>query len=114
MANNSNPIHVSDEEFDSKVLQSDKPVITDFWAEWCGPCKMIAPILEDIAEEYEDQLTVAKLDVDENPNTAIRYGVQSIPTLILFKDGQEAARLVGAMSKDRLLSQLEPHLDSNQ
>ncbi|MBS1252613.1 MAG: Thioredoxin 1 [Anaerolineales bacterium] len=110
MAGNGNPIHVTDESFDSDVLQSDTPVITDFWAEWCGPCKMIAPVLEDIAEEYEDQLTVAKLDVDSNPNTAMRYGVQSIPTLILFKNGQEAERLVGAMSKDRMMSQLEPHI----
>lgn len=113
MANNGQPIHVTDESFDSDVLQSDKPVITDFWAEWCGPCKMIAPVLEDIAEEYDTQLTVAKLDVDENPNTAMRYGVQSIPTLILFKNGQEAARLVGAMSKERLMSQLEPHINEN-
>lgn len=110
MAADGKPIHVSDETFDSEVLQSDKPVITDFWAEWCGPCKMIAPILEDIAEEYEDQLTVAKLDVDSNPSIAMRYGVQSIPTLILFKNGQEAERLIGAMSKERLLSQLKPHL----
>lgn len=114
MANNGNPIHVTDESFDSDVLQSDKPVLTDFWAEWCGPCKMIAPILEDIAGEYDEDLTVAKVDVDSNPGVAMRYGVQSIPTLILFKSGQEAARVVGAMSKDRLLSQLKPHLDSLQ
>lgn len=112
MTSDGKPIHVTDETFDSEVLQATRPVITDFWAEWCGPCKMIAPILEDLAEEYEDELMVAKLDVDSNPNTAMRYGVQSIPTLILFKNGQEVERLVGAMSKERLLSQLEPHLDS--
>ncbi len=106
----SKPIHVTDASFVSDVLQSEKPVLTDFWAEWCGPCKMIAPILEDIASEYEDDLTVAKVDVDENPGIAMRYGVQSIPTLILFKNGQEAKRLIGAMSKERLMSQLKPHL----
>lgn len=110
MAADGKPIQVTDESFDSDVLQSDKPVITDFWAEWCGPCKMIAPILEDIASEYQEHLTVAKLDVDSNPGTTMRYGVRGIPTLILFKDGHEAARLVGAMSKERLLSQLKPHL----
>lgn len=110
MASENGPIHVTDDTFDSEVLQSDTPVITDFWAEWCSPCKMIAPILNDIAQERDGELTIAKLDVDENPNTAMRYGVRSIPTLILFKNGQEAARLVGAMSKERLLAQLEPHL----
>lgn len=110
MASDGRPIHVTDDSFDADVLQSDKPVLTDFWAEWCGPCKMIAPILEDIANEYEDKLIVAKLDVDSNPATAMRYGVQSIPTLILFKNGQEAVRIVGARSKERLLSELEPHL----
>lgn len=110
MAINATPIHVTDASFDSDVLQSDKPVLTDFWAEWCGPCKMIAPMLEDIASEYEGDLTVAKVDVDENPGIAMRYGVQSIPTLILFKNGHEAKRLIGAMSKERLMSQLKPHL----
>jgi thioredoxin 1 len=110
MSSNGEPIHVTDDTFESEVIQSDTPVITDFWAEWCSPCKMIAPILDDIAQERQGELTVAKLDVDENPNTAMRYGVRSIPTLILFKNGQEAARLVGAMSRDRLLAQLEPHL----
>jgi thioredoxin 1 len=110
MATNGNAIHVTDETFDSDVLQSDKLVLTDFWAEWCGPCKMIAPILEDIAVEYEDDLTIAKLDVDDNPGTAMRYGVQSIPTLILFKDGQEETRIIGAMSKERLMSQIRPYL----
>ncbi len=113
MATDGKPIHVTDESFDADVLQSDKPVLTDFWAEWCGPCKMIAPILEDIANEYEEELTVAKVDVDENPGIAMRYGVQSIPTLILFKNGQEAVRLVGAMSKERLMSHLKPHLFEN-
>jgi len=110
MAIDATPIHVTDASFDSEVLQSDKPVLTDFWAEWCGPCKMIAPILEDIASEYEGDLTIAKVDVDENPGIAMRYGVQSIPTLILFKNGQEAKRVIGAMSKERLMSQLTPHL----
>jgi thioredoxin 1 len=110
MVTDGKPIHVTDASFDSDVLQSDKPVLTDFWAEWCGPCKMIAPILEDIANEYEADLIVAKVDVDSNPGIAMRYGIRSIPTLILFKNGQEAKRVVGAMSKERLMSQLRPHL----
>ena len=109
MADNGNLVEVTDTSFEADVLQSDKPVLTDFWAEWCGPCKMIAPVLKDIADERDD-VTIAKLDVDTNPGTAMRYGVQSIPTMILFKNGEEAARLVGAMSKERLISQLEPHL----
>lgn len=111
MDNEGKPVVVTDSTFDELVLRSDKPVLTDFWAVWCGPCKMIAPILEEIAREYKDRLTIAKLDVDHNPNTAIRYGVQSIPTLILFKNGHEKMRLIGAMSKERLLAQIEPHLD---
>lgn len=112
MESEGKPVVVTDSTFDELVLQSNKPVLTDFWAVWCGPCKMIAPILEEIAHEYRDRLTIAKLDVDHNPNVAIRYGVQSIPTLILFKNGHETARLIGAMSKERLLSQIEPHLDA--
>lgn len=104
------PIHVTDRTFDAEVLTSEIPVLTDFWAEWCSPCKMIAPILEEIAEEYDGELKFAKLAVDENGQTVKRYGVKSIPTLILFRDGQSVESLVGAMSKERLLSRIRPHL----
>ncbi|MFQ6057718.1 MAG: thioredoxin [Anaerolineae bacterium] len=106
----SKPIAVTDETFDAHVLQSDLPVLIDFWAVWCGPCRAIAPIVEQIADEYDGQLKVTKLDVDQNPGTAIRYGVRSIPTLILFKNGQEVERQVGTTSKEHLLSKIRPHL----
>ena len=106
----STPVPVSDASFDRDVLGADVPVLVDFWAAWCGPCKMIAPVLEEIAEENGDRIRIAKLDVDSNQNTAIQYGVQSIPTLILFKDGQPVERVVGYMPKERLLSHLEQHL----
>jgi len=105
------PIHVTDRTFDVEVLTSEIPVLTDFWAEWCGPCKTIAPILEEIAEEYDGELKIAKLDVDENSHTARRYGVKSIPTLILFTHGQPVERLVGAMPKKQLLSRIHPYLE---
>ncbi len=101
--------HTSDGSFDADVLQSDKAVLLDFWAEWCGPCKMIAPLLDEAATEYADKLTVMKLNVDENPNTAQKFGVRSIPTLMLFKDGAVQAQKLGAMSK----SQLSEFLDTN-
>jgi thioredoxin 1 len=104
------PVHVTDDTFDAEVLKADIPVLTDFWAEWCGPCKVIAPILEQMAEEYDGRIKVAKLDVDHNNQMAVQLGVQSIPTLILFKNGQAVERLVGAMSKERLLSHILPHL----
>ncbi|MEJ2559697.1 MAG: thioredoxin [Anaerolineae bacterium] len=104
------PVHVTDSTFDAQVLKSDIPVLTDFWAEWCGPCKMIAPILEEIAEDYEGQIKIAKVDVDENNQIAMRLGVQSIPTVILFKNGQAVERFVGAMPRERLLSRVLPHL----
>lgn len=104
------PTVVNDSTFQAEVLESRIPVLNDFWAEWCGPCKMIAPILEEIAREYAGRLKITKLDVDNNPNAMMTYRVMSIPTLILFKDGQEVLRLVGAMPKVRLLSQIEPHL----
>ncbi len=104
------PFTVTDQEFQEKVLDSKILTITDFWAAWCGPCKLIAPVLEDIAEEYDGQLQVAKLDVDHNPQTAMAFGVMSIPTLILFKDGQPVERLVGYMPKDRLMNKIAPYL----
>jgi thioredoxin 1 len=104
------PVHVTDSTFDAQVLKSDIPVLTDFWAEWCAPCKMIAPILEEIAEDYEGQIKIAKVDVDENNQIAMKLGVQSIPTLILFKNGQAVERVVGAIPKERLLSRILPHL----
>jgi thioredoxin 1 len=101
--------HVSDASFDADVLKSDRPVLVDYWAAWCGPCKMIAPLLEEVASEYAGRLTVAKLNVDENQDTPAKYGIRGIPTLMLFKDGQAAATKVGALSK----SQLTAFLDSS-
>lgn len=104
------PIEVTDKTFAEVVLNADLPTVVDFWAVWCGPCKMIAPILEEVAEEYEGQLQVVKLDVDTNNDSAFQYGVMSIPTLILFKEGQPVERIVGFLPKDKLLSKLKPFI----
>jgi thioredoxin 1 len=100
---------VTDQSFQADVLQSSQPVLVDYWAEWCGPCKMIGPIVEESAQEYADRLTVAKLNIDENPNTPTRYHVRGIPTLMLFKDGQPVATHVGSLSK----GQLQAFIDAN-
>lgn len=103
------PIPTSDSTFTKDVLEAEKPVLVDFWATWCGPCKMIAPILEQIASE-DDTIKIAKLDVDSNPDSAQKYGVMSIPTLLLFKDGKEVERLIGYMPKEQLLRKIKPHV----
>ena len=104
------PIEVTDSTFEELVLKAELPTVVDFWAVWCGPCKMIAPVLEEIAGDYEGRIQVVKLDVDYNNQSAMQYGVMSIPTLILFKNGQVAERIVGYMPKEKLLSKLKPHL----
>ena len=101
---------VTDNNFQAEVLEHDKPVLVDFWAPWCGPCRVIAPSLEEIADEQADSLRIVKLNVDENQQTAAQYGVMSIPTLIVFKNGEAAKTIVGALPKKRLVQELEPAL----
>ena len=103
----SKPITITDDTFEAEVLQSDKPVIVDFWATWCGPCKMIAPILEEVASEMADRLKVAKLDVDSNNKTAGKYNIMSIPSLLVFKNGEVVDQVVGAVPKAQLVSRLQ-------
>lgn len=105
-----NIVHTTDGDFDNDVVKSDKPVLLDFWAEWCGPCKMISPLLDSIAEDYKDKLRVVKLNIDENPQTPPKYNIRGIPTLLLFRDGTVAAQQVGAVSKAQLESFLDSHL----
>ena len=102
-------VHVTDDSFEDEVLRSPEPVLVDYWADWCGPCKMIAPVLDEIASEYAGKIKVAKLNIDENPNTPPRYGIRGIPTLMLFREGEVEATKVGAVSK----SQLTAFIDSN-
>ena len=106
---NENIIHTSDANFQDDVINSDTPVLVDYWAEWCGPCKMIAPILDEVAGEYTDRLKICKIDVDANQEAPPKYGIRGIPTLMLFKNGEVEATKVGALSK----SQLQAFLDSN-
>ena len=101
---------VTDTAFENEIEKSKGLVLVDFWAEWCGPCKMIAPVLEQVAGENVGKIAIRKLDVDDNPNTARRYGVMSIPTMILFKDGAPVERLMGYMPKERLMNKIKPHL----
>ena len=106
----SNVVHVTDDTFETQVLKADRPVLVDFWAEWCGPCKMIAPILEQVATEYQGRVQVAKVDVDQCQSTAMKYGIRSIPTLMLFKNGTVEAQQVGMLSKQALAKLLDEKL----
>ncbi len=107
MAENAKYITLDDSNFEEEVINSDVPVLVDFWAAWCGPCRVIAPVIEELAEEFEGRIKIGKLDVDFNPQTAMRFNVRSIPTLLIFKDGQVADQLVGAAPKHQLTRRLE-------
>jgi thioredoxin 1 len=105
---------VTDQDFEERVLRADAPVLVDFWAEWCVPCHMVSPVVEEIGREKAAALQVAKLNIDENPEVTRRYGVMSIPTLMLFRDGEEKTRVVGARGKDSLLREIDPHIPAAQ
>ena len=104
------PTQITDDQFESEVIKSSTPVLVDFWAEWCGPCKAIAPTLEEIAGDYDGRLKVVKVDVDENRQSATQYGIRSIPSLLLFKDGAEVDRIIGALPKKQLMEKIDSHL----
>jgi thioredoxin len=104
------PITLTDDNFENEVIKSDKPVLIDFWAVWCGPCKIIAPVVEELASEYEGKIKVGKLDVDENQQSSIKYGVRSIPTLLIFKDGKVKDTIIGAVPKSQIVQKLNSAL----
>ena len=103
-------LEITDANFEETVLKSDKPVIVDFWAEWCGPCRMVGPIVEQIGEEYEGKVVVGKVDVDNNPGTAMKFGIRNIPTILFFKNGEIVDKQVGAVAKPVLIKKLEGHM----
>ena len=102
--------HITDRDFDEQVIKGNGLILVDFWAEWCGPCRMVAPILDELAGEYEGQVTIAKLNVDENRETAARFGIRSIPTILFFKDGTQVEQVIGALSKSALKAKVQQHL----
>jgi thioredoxin 1 len=105
------PFEVTDANFEAEVIKSDKPVLVDFWAEWCGPCRMVAPIVEELAKEYNGTLKVGKMDVDSNPQVSMQYGIRSIPTLLVFKGGRVVEQVVGAVPKRILTEKVSKHLN---
>jgi len=107
------PIELNDTNFQQEVLNSDTPVLVDFWAVWCGPCRMVAPVVEEIAKEYNGKLKVGKVDVDNNPEVSMKFGIRSIPTLMVFKGGQVVEQIIGAMPKRNLLDKVTPHIGVN-
>jgi len=107
------PIEITDANFSKEVLEANVPVLIDFWAVWCGPCKMIAPVVEELAAEYQGKLKVGKLDVDNNPETSVKFGIRSIPTIMIFKGGKVVEQIIGAMPKRNLLDKLLPHMGVN-
>ncbi|MCK5572220.1 MAG: thioredoxin [Bacteroidetes bacterium] len=110
---NMKPIELNDTNFQNEVLDSEKPVLVDFWAVWCGPCRMVAPVVEEIAKEYNGKLKVGKLDVDNNPEVSMKFGIRSIPTLMVFKGGQVVEQIIGALPKRNLLDKVTPHIGAN-
>jgi thioredoxin 1 len=107
------PVEITDANFQKEVLNSDKPVLVDFWAVWCAPCKMVAPVVEELAKEYDGKLKVGKLDVDNNPEVSMKYGIRSIPTLMVFKGGKVVEQIIGAVPKRNLVEKVIPHVSVN-